>query len=81
MSFSYKPVLLKAIFANVNDEGKVKVADIVDYFIAFYEGRKKQGLTAEKTASIYQKDNYFRKKMLRETFYPILLNVLRTCGF
>ena len=31
MSFSYNPVLLKAIFEYVNEEGKIRIADCVNY--------------------------------------------------
>lgn len=31
MSYSYKPVLLKAMFEHVDENGKVRVEDIVDY--------------------------------------------------
>ncbi|MEG2843408.1 MAG: helicase-related protein, partial [Ruthenibacterium sp.] len=48
MSFSYKPVLLKAMFDYVDMNGKVRIEDIVDYFINFYEMRKEAGLVAEK---------------------------------
>ena len=43
MSFSYKPVLLKAIFDHIDSDGKVRVIDIVNYFIDFYEERKENG--------------------------------------
>ena len=60
MSYSYKPVLLKAIFNNIDDKGRVKLEDIVDYFIDFYQNRKKEGLVVEQPRSIYSKDNYDR---------------------
>ena len=46
MSFSYKPVLLKAIFDHIDEDGKVRICDIVSYFISFYEDRKEKGLVA-----------------------------------
>lgn len=60
MSYSYKPVLLKAIFNNIDDKGRVKLDDIVDYFIEFYQNRKEKGLVVEQPRSIYTKDNYNR---------------------
>jgi len=39
MSFSYKPVLLKAMFDHVDENGRVRVEDIVDYFLDFYSDR------------------------------------------
>jgi superfamily II DNA or RNA helicase len=61
MSYSYKPVLLKAIFDHIDKEGKVRICDIVSYFMDFFETRKEQGLVAEKATSIYQKGGYTEK--------------------
>lgn len=44
MSFSYKPVLHKAMFEHLDENGRVKVEDIVEYFIQYYADRKRQGL-------------------------------------
>ena len=65
MSFSYKPVLLKAIFNYIDEDGKVRIADVVNYFIDFYEERKNSGLKAEKASSIYQKGGYTEKDVER----------------
>ena len=65
MSFSYKPVLLKAIFNHIDEDGKVRLADVVNYFIDFYEKRKNSGLIAEKASSIYQKGCYTEKDVER----------------
>lgn len=64
MSFSYKPVLLKAIFDGVDENGVVRLCDIADYFTAFYENRLQNGLLAEKTSSIYQKGGYTQKDVV-----------------
>lgn len=61
MSFSYKPVLLKAIYEYMDSSGRVALPDVVDYFIDFYEDRKAHGMIAEKSTSIYQKGGYTRK--------------------
>ena len=61
MSFSYKPVLLKAIYEYMDSNGRVALPDVVDYFIDFYEDRKAHGMIAEKSTSIYQKGCYTRK--------------------
>lgn len=61
MSYSYKPVLLKAIYEYMDTSGRVALPDVVDYFIDFYEDRKAHGMIAEKSTSIYQKDGYTRK--------------------
>ena len=61
MSYSYKPVLLKAIYEYMDTSGRVALPDVVDYFIGFYEDRKAHGMIAEKSTSIYQKGGYTRK--------------------
>ena len=61
MSYSYKPVLLKAIYEYMDTSGRVALPDVVDYFIDFYEDRKSHGMIAEKSTSIYQKGGYTRK--------------------
>lgn len=61
MSYSYKPVLLKAIYEYMDTSGRVALPDVVDYFIDFYEDRKAHGMIAEKSTSIYQKGGYIRK--------------------
>ncbi|MFR2376809.1 MAG: DEAD/DEAH box helicase [Blautia sp.] len=61
MSFSYKLVLLKAIYEYMDSNGRVALPDVVDYFIDFYEDRKAHGMIAEKPNSIYQKGGYTKK--------------------
>lgn len=61
MSYSYKPVLLEAIYEYMDTSGRVALPDVVDYFIDFYEDRKAHGMIAEKSTSIYQKGGYTRK--------------------
>ena len=61
MSYSYKPVLLKAIYEYMDSSGRVALPDVGDYFIDFYEDRKAHGMIAEKSTSIYQKGGYTRK--------------------
>ena len=61
MSFSYKPVLLKAMFEHVDENGRVLVADIVNYFMDFYSARKEKSLVVEKKQSIFGKDGYTKK--------------------
>ena len=58
MSYSYKPVLLKAILTYADGNGRVKIADIVSYFRAYYESRRNSDLVVEKANSIYTKGNY-----------------------
>ena len=55
MSYSYKPVLLKAILSLADNKGRMKLSDIVDYFRKFYEARRAAGLVVEKpTASMQE---------------------------
>jgi len=68
MSFSYKPVLLKAMLEHVDENGRVRVEDIVNYFMDFYSIRKERGLVVEKNSSLYCKDGYTRKDVERNIF-------------
>ena len=68
MSYSYKPVLLKAVLEHIDEKGRVRVEDIVDYFIDFYDNRREKGLPIEKKNSIYHKGNYTRKDVERNIF-------------
>ena len=69
MSYSYKPVLLKAIYEYMDSSGRVALPDVVDYFIDFYEDRKAHGMIAEKSTSIYQKGGYTRKDVEKNILY------------
>lgn len=61
MSYSYKPVLIKAVLACADDKGRVKLSDIVAYFRNFYDHRRTAGLVVEKANSIYAKGGYTDK--------------------
>ncbi|KYH34341.1 UvrABC system protein B [Clostridium tepidiprofundi DSM 19306] len=61
MSYSYKPVLLKAMLNECDEKGKALIDDIVDYFIDFYKDRKRRGLKVEKKKCIYNHDILERK--------------------
>ncbi len=65
MSYSYKPVLLKAVFANADSRGRVKLDDISAYFRSFYENRRNAGLVPEKSNSIFAKGGYTDKEAQR----------------
>lgn len=65
MSYSYKPVLLKAVFAHADGEGRVLIPEIVNYFEDFYEERRMQGMVVEKPSSIYAKGEYTEKDIER----------------
>lgn len=58
MSYSYKPVLLKAILQYADAKGRVRLDDIIAYFKNYYESRKADGLVVEKPNSIYAKGGY-----------------------
>lgn len=58
MSYSYKPVLIKAILLYADDKGRVKLDDIVAFFCSYYEGRRSSGLVVEKKNSIFAKGGY-----------------------
>lgn len=65
MSYSYKPVLIKAILLYADEKGRVKLDDIVSYFRSFYEGRRTAGLAVEKKNSIFAKGGYTAKEAER----------------
>ena len=65
MSYSYKPVLIKAILLYADEKGRVKLADIVSYFRSFYETRRTAGLPVEKKNSIFAKGGYTDKETER----------------
>ncbi|WP_101910013.1 DEAD/DEAH box helicase [Marasmitruncus massiliensis] len=65
MSYSYKPVLLKAVLLYADDKGRIKLSDIVSYFRAFYENRRSSGLVVEKKNSIFIKGSYTDKEAER----------------
>jgi len=61
MSYSYKPVLLKAMLEHVDENGRVLVEDIVNYFMDFYSSRQEKGLVVEKKKSLFCKEGYMEK--------------------
>ena len=65
MSYSYKPVLMKAILLYADEKGRIKLDDIVIYFHSYYEGRRAAGLTVEKANSIFAKGGYTDKEAER----------------
>ncbi len=67
MSYSYKPVLLKAIFENIDSNRRVKIEDLVDYFIDYYEDRRAKGLIVEKRRCLYLRD-YSRSEVKSNIF-------------
>ncbi len=65
MSYSYKPVLIKAILLYADDRGRIQLDDIVSYFRSYYEGRRASGLIVEKKNSIFAKGEYTDKDAKR----------------
>jgi type I site-specific restriction endonuclease len=65
MSYSYKPVLMKAILKHADEKGRIRLDDIVAYFRSFYEGRRAAGLTVEKSSSIFARGGYTDKEAER----------------
>lgn len=65
MSYSYKPVLIKAILANADAKGRIKLDDIVAYFRNYYEDRRNSGFVVEKANSIFAKGGYTDKDAQR----------------
>lgn len=61
MSYSYKPILLKAILTYADEKGRVKISDLVLFFKEYFEKRRSLGLTIEKPNSIYSKGGYTDK--------------------
>lgn len=61
MSYSYKPVLMKAVMLYADEKGRIKLEDIVRYFRSYYEGRRAAGLRVEKANSIFAKGGYTDK--------------------
>ena len=64
-SYSYKPVLIKAILLYADEKGRIKLDDIVSYFRSYYEGRRAAGLPVEKANSIFAKGGYTDKEAER----------------
>lgn len=65
MSYSYKPVLIQAILRHADEKGRIQLADIVDYFRAYYEGRRAAGLVVEKPNSLFARGGYTDKEAER----------------
>lgn len=65
MSYSYKPVLIKAVVQYADEKGRVKLEDIVAYFKNYYEGRRAVGLLVEKLRSIFTRSDYTDKEAER----------------
>lgn len=65
MSYSYKPVLIKAVLELADAKGRVSISDLAAYFRKYYDARKADGLIVEKKNSIYAKGGYTDKEAER----------------
>lgn len=71
MSYSYKPILLKAILIYADNTGKVRLDDIVSYFRKFFDDRRNNHLKVEKAKSVYLNPQITDKEILRNILtYP-----------
>lgn len=61
MSYSYKPIFIKAFFDHMDEDGRARLEDVVMEFAAYYEGRMERGLIAEKKPCIFTKGGYTDK--------------------
>ena len=69
MSYSYKPVLIKAVLEYADSNGRVKLDDIVSYFRSYYESRREKGLVVEKSNSLFAKGGYTDKEAQRNILF------------
>lgn len=53
MSYSYKPVFLKAVLKHADNEGCAKLDRVVSYFLNYYKKRRNAGVAVEKDNSIF----------------------------
>lgn len=53
MSYSYKPILLKAMLEHTSEDGIADLHQIVLYFLQFYASRHDEGKFAEKPNSVF----------------------------
>lgn len=53
MSYSYKAVLLLALFKYIEEDGKMAIQNAIPFFRQFYRNRIEKGLPAELKSSIY----------------------------
>lgn len=59
MSYSYKPVLVKAMLAYASPlEGECHLSEIIAYFRAFYAERRLKRLFVEKERSVFSRETY-----------------------
>ena len=65
MSYSYKPVFIRAFLEHMSRDGDARLSDVVESFAAYYEDRVERGLPAEKKNCIFTKGGYTDKDVER----------------
>ena len=65
MSYSYKPVLLKAFFTHADKDGRAAISDLTAYFRAFYEDRRERDEVVENSRSLFCRESYTDKEIER----------------
>lgn len=71
MSYSYKPIFLKAIFHNANSNGEITIDSLLVYFKSYFQDRKAKGLIVEKEKSVFAKEDMTDKDAIHTIItYP-----------
>ena len=65
MSYSYKPVFIRAFLEQMNDNGEAKLEHVAESFADYYKTRVKAGKPAEKKRCIFTKGDYSEKDVER----------------
>lgn len=68
MKYSYKPVLVQSFFEHLGDDGRVKVSDIVESVMNFYQRRREQGLVVEVANNFYLNAELTEKEVEKHIF-------------
>ena len=71
MSFSYKPILIKAMMEYADVNGRASMSDIIDYYLNDFQTRADQGKVVEKAESTFVQ-HFGDRKAARRTIliYP-----------
>ena len=71
MSYSYKPILIKAIMQFAERNGCVSLPTIIDYYLMYFQNRAEKGLIIEKPDSTFVQ-HFNDRKVARRTIliYP-----------
>lgn len=80
MSYSYKPVLLKALFELSDETGAAVLDEIVKYFKEYYDNRRASGLIVEATDSAFVKEE-IDENLAKKTIITYPYERFRRRGF